>query len=308
MPPPRKAVATRVSPVSRDQGFYKRRRGILEHLEAGRINLIDLAVHDYLNLKANLLIGSTSSIPPGICITSAAAIHAVCPGQISERAIQRSLEHLEKIRWIKRWNPRGKHGNYPVLVCRGSVHDLSGNEYRINGEETTDWKYPKWARVGELSASGEIADIFVSPDREVRGERREKKAKAAKTAPPADPRYQPFFDFAYKSFQAKHNGQPPTWSGKDYKQLQNLLRGKAIDALPFDELKRRWENYLRSTESFTVRQGFSLAHFCTKFDAFMSGPIGEKGKPDAKDAIARTIAASPLDENGRLKAKPAVVN
>jgi hypothetical protein len=288
--------------VKNDPGFYKRRRGILEHLESGRINLIDLAVHDYLNLKANLLIGSASSIPPGICITSAAAIHAVCPGQISERAIQRSLEHLEKIGWIKRWNVQGKRGNYPVLVCRGSVHDASGNEYRINGNETTDWHYPKWTPVGELSSLRGIADEFVSGDREVREERREKKAKAAKTAPPADTRFQPFFDFAYKSFQAKHGGEAPTWNGKDHQQLKNLLQGKPIEALPLEELKRRWENYVRSTESFTVKQGLSLAYFCTHFDAFISGPIAEKGKLDAKDAIARTIADSPLDENGRLRA------
>jgi hypothetical protein len=50
-------------------GFYKRRRGILEHLEAGRISLLDLAVHDYLNLKANLAMAFPSlrvfaSLPP----------------------------------------------------------------------------------------------------------------------------------------------------------------------------------------------------------------------------------------------------
>ncbi len=132
-------------------GFYKRRRGILEHLEAGTISLLDLAVHDYLNLKANLVLGSGTSIPPGVCITSAVAIHAMCPSQISERAIQRSLEHLEKIGWIKRWTIRGKRGNYPVLVCRSSVHDLSGDEYRVSGEETIDWRNPVLAPVGELS-------------------------------------------------------------------------------------------------------------------------------------------------------------
>ena len=184
------------------EGFYKRRRGILEHLESGRINLIDLAVHDYLNLKSNLVIGSKSSIPPGVCITSAAAIHAVSPGQPSERAIQRSLEHLERIGWIKRWIVRGRRGNYPVLVCRGSVHDLSGKEYRINGEETTDWRHPKWTPVGELSASTGIGDEFVAGNREVRNEKGEKPTKAA----------------------AKTTPLPSL--GKDQRQLQNLGNGK----------------------------------------------------------------------------------
>jgi hypothetical protein len=38
-------------------GFYKRCRGLLEHIEAGTIDLLEDGIHDYLNLKANLLIG-----------------------------------------------------------------------------------------------------------------------------------------------------------------------------------------------------------------------------------------------------------
>jgi hypothetical protein len=155
-------------------GFYKRRRGILEHLEAGRISLLDLAVHDYLNLKANLVIGNGFSLPAGVCITSAKAIHATCPSQISERAVQRSLKHLQKIGWIKAWGIRGKRGNYPILVCRASVHDLSGNEYRVNGEETTDWRRPTFVAVGDLSSLASEADPKLSGDREVRSENREK--------------------------------------------------------------------------------------------------------------------------------------
>ena len=159
-------------------GFYKRRRGVLEHLESGKISLLDLAIHDYLNLKANLVVGGPCTVPPGICISSAAAIHATCPSQISERAVQRSLERLEKIGWIRRWNVRGKRGNYPVLVCRSSVHDLSGNEYRVNGEDTTDWRSPALVPVGELSSLPSKADAKLSGDREVRSKNREKKAAA----------------------------------------------------------------------------------------------------------------------------------
>lgn len=114
----------------------------LEHLEAGTIGLLDLAIHDYLNLKANLIIGTSCSTPPGVCFSSAVAIHALCPTEISERTVRRSLEHLERIGWIKRWPIRGKRGNYPILVCRASVHDLSGVEYRVNGLETTNWRNP----------------------------------------------------------------------------------------------------------------------------------------------------------------------
>ena len=166
-------------------GFYKRRRGILEHLEAGTISLLDLAVHDYLNLKANLVVGSGSSLPPGVCITSATAIRATCPSQISERAIQRSLEHLEEIRWIRRWNVRGKRGNYPILVCRASVHDLSGNEYRVNGEATKDWRNPVLEPVGDLSQLSSKAAANLSGDREVRTEKKEGEEAATAAPVPA---------------------------------------------------------------------------------------------------------------------------
>jgi hypothetical protein len=169
-------------------GFYKRRRGILEHLEAGTISLLDLAVHDYLNLKANLVVGSGSSLPPGVCITSATAIRATCPSQISERAIQRSLEHMEGIGWIRRWNVRGKRGNYPILICRASVHDLSGNEYRVNGEATKDWRNPVLDPVGDLSALSSGADAKLSGDREVRTEKKE--AEEAETASASLPKGQ----------------------------------------------------------------------------------------------------------------------
>jgi len=134
------------------EGFYKRRRGILEHIESGRIDLLESGIHDYLSLKANLVIGSRCSIPVGVVYTSAPAIRAYCH-RVSERTVQRILEHLEAIGWIKTFKTSGKHGNYPTLLCRASVHDLSGNEYRTNGEKTTDWQHPVYEPVGEVSVS-----------------------------------------------------------------------------------------------------------------------------------------------------------
>lgn len=148
-------------------GFYKRRRGILEHIEAGAIDLLESGIHDYLSLKANLLMGSDCSIPPGICFTSAPAIHAHCR-RVSERTIQRCLEHFEAIGWIKTWKTPGKRGNYPVLICRASVHDLSGREYRINGEKTTDWRHPVCEPVGEVSGSSSEPVGSLSGHRETR--------------------------------------------------------------------------------------------------------------------------------------------
>lgn len=298
-------------------GFYKRRRGILEHLESGRISLLDLAVHDYLNLKANLVIGNGFSIPAGVCITSARAIHATCPSQISERAVQRSLEHLRKIGWIKTWNIRGKRGNYPILVCRGSVHDLSGNEYRVNAQGTTDWRHPTYVPVGDLSSLPFKSDVNLSTDRDVRVESREETPSQKTTSPstssaattssrrlrpaPGDSRFQPFFQFAYDSFVLKH-GRNPLWQGKDQRGLKHLLKNQGAESLPSERLQILWQNYLDSTETFTAKQGDSLAYFCSNIDKYSDGPIlaaSGKGKGNAKldpnEAVAITMHGAAIN-------------
>ncbi len=263
-----------MEPDAVSSGFYKRRRGILEHLEAGTIGLIDLAVHDYLCLKINAIRGSDCSIPAGVCFSSSVAISAISSKEVSERTIRRSLEHLEKIGWIKRWTVPGKHGNYPVLVARASVHDLSGNEYRVNAEATTDWRFPAYV-TGEEAARSWSPDVReLSTDREERVEKAEKKHPAAKPAPPADPRHKSFFEFAYETFRMKFL-QPPSWGAPHAKGLQAFLRRSPQVTLA--EWQRRYEFFLASTERFYQQQKGSLIFFAAKFDHFIDGPILEKG-------------------------------
>jgi hypothetical protein len=165
-------------------GYYKRRRGVIEHIENGTIDLLENGIHDYLNLKANLVIGSPCSIPVGVCFTSAPALHAYCC-RVSERTLQRILEHMEAIGWLKTFKTAGKRGNYPTLLCRASVHDLSGNEYRINGAKTTDWHHPVYEPVGEVSGSCPETGGTLSGDREVRSEKGELRKKKEAAGQPA---------------------------------------------------------------------------------------------------------------------------
>lgn len=150
-------------------GFYKRRRGILEHLEAGRLSLLDLGIHDFLCLKANQIVGNGSLFPPGVVVTSAAAIAGICPAQCtSERSIRRSLERLEEIGFIKRWRVPGTRGNAPILLNRFAVRDLSGNEYYTSATDTMDWREPKLEPAVEAPRS--VRDL--SGNKEVRSKKR----------------------------------------------------------------------------------------------------------------------------------------
>ena len=123
-------------------GFYRRRRGILEHLEAGRISLFDAAVHDFLCLNAQSRVGTGSSLPPGIWFGSARKIWLLTGRQGSEKQIRRSLKKLEGLEWIKRWCKQGHRGDYPILVVRFLVRDASGKDFIVDAEETTDWRHP----------------------------------------------------------------------------------------------------------------------------------------------------------------------
>lgn len=161
-------------------GFYKRRRGIVEHIESGTIDLLENGIHDYLSLKANLLIANGYHLPAGVVSISAPALCALCKG-ISERTIQRKLAHLEEIGWLKfsTWRTPGKRGNYLALLCRASVHDLLGNEYRVNGALTTDWRHPVYEPVGGVSVNCRHSGVALSGNREVREEREEAEEAAA---------------------------------------------------------------------------------------------------------------------------------
>lgn len=157
----------------------------MEHIEAGTIDLLESGIHDYLSLRANLLIGSDCSIPVGCVYTSAPAIRAHCK-RVSERTIQRILEHLEAIGWIRTFREPNQRGNYLTLICRASVHDLSGNEYRINADTTTDWRQPVYEAVGQLSPETVNVVGKLAGYREERVESREKNKHQPASESPAN--------------------------------------------------------------------------------------------------------------------------
>ena len=127
----------------------------------------------------------------------------------------------------------------------------------------------------------------------VTGSRRQKAA-------PGDPRFRPFFNLAFESFAARH-GREPLWQGKDRNCLKNLLKSQSAGALPLERLQTLWRNFLDSTEPFTVRQGSSLAYFCSNIDKFSDGPLTAGsgkvtyGKPTATDLALQNARALGLD-------------
>jgi hypothetical protein len=115
---------------------------------------------------------------------------------------------------------------------------------------------------------------------------------------PGDSRFQPFLAFAFESFAAKH-GRKPLWQGKDLNGLKNLLKNHSAESVSLERLQANWQNFLDSTEPFTVKQGDSLCYFCSNVDKFSDGPIlaalgrgGTNGKPTATDLAIRNARRS----------------
>jgi hypothetical protein len=186
------------------QGFYKRRRGIKEHIWVGTIDLLESGIHDFLLLQINVFIDGDFPIPAGVLFTSALAIHAHCKRRVSLRTVQRILRRLELLGWVRTWPNLHKRGNYPVLICRAAVYDAAGNEYRVNGPKTTDWRHPVYEPVAELSPHRQPTVAEVAGYRDIETietlETKKKKNPAAKTAPPQTVSA---FDYFWKVYPRK---------------------------------------------------------------------------------------------------------
>jgi hypothetical protein len=95
-----------------------------------------------------------------------------------------------------------------------------------------------------------------------------------KTLPASSPNaslHRRFVQWAKENFRKKHGGQAPAWTGRDYRQLSELLKTK--NDLRIEEIQRRWMNFVDSSQPFIRDQGDSLRFFCLNFDRFVNGPL-----------------------------------
>jgi hypothetical protein len=268
-----------------NHGRFAIMRDLQDHLIAGKLNFFDLGIYTAIHWQADF--------KTGIWWGSAPKLHAIGPTGFSLRSVQRSIEKLTRIGFLKPFHKHGQRGNYPVLINK--YLPLSGalRNFRLNAAASADWRSPKYEpcalRDTLHDTDGAPIQYSVSSNQESGGRQK----PAAKPAPPADPRFQPFFAFAFESFAVKHS-RKPLWQGKDRNVLKNLLKDQSAASLPLERLQTNWRNFLDSTEAFTVKQGDSLAYFCSNLDKFSDGPILQSkgkgnGKIDVNDAIATTM-------------------
>jgi hypothetical protein len=211
-----------------------------------------------------------------------------------ERTARDVLERLEHGGYIRRFAVPGRHSCYPILVHKFLITDGEHNGEQLNAIDSKSPAELAYYFRGQSVEDDVQHSVEHGAAQKRRRIEKETEKKAAKPAAPADPRFQPFLDFAFRAFTQNH-GQKPTWGGKDFKALSAMLASNRN--LDSGELERRWRNYMESTENFTRKQGGSLAYFCVNADRFLNGPVTERprsshGKPNsaAYDPIAAAEA------------------
>jgi len=182
-------------------------RDLQDHAERGTLGLEDLGAYYLIHAQADF--------EKGLWWGSAPKLHSTAPKGRSLRDVQRILQHLNEIGFLKAFRRLGERGNYPVLINKYEPLIGAHRGQRLNAAATIDWQNPVW----EVCALPDtVDDAHAAPFQYsvLSNQHPEGKTRRQKPAP-ADPRYQPFFDFAYKTFQVKYGGRAPTWAGKDRK-------------------------------------------------------------------------------------------
>ncbi len=269
------------------------RPGIEEHLVRGAMSLCEFGIYALIHIQADYR--------TGIWRGSAPRILATAPRGASLRQVQRALEHFESVGYLKSFRVQGARGNTPYLIDKFTVRCGALKGYRVNAAKSESWQRPFYELVAEVVTEDDAVPV-AEHDALSRSKKEgsKKENPAPKPTAPADTRFRPFFHFAYESFTVKH-GRKPLWQGKDHNGLKNLLKGLSAEALPLERLQTLWRNYLDSTEAFTVKQGSSLAYFCSNIDKFSDGPLTAAsgkvsyGKSTATDLALRNARALGLD-------------
>jgi hypothetical protein len=116
------------------ESFVKSRRGILEHLEQGRLTFSEFGVFQLLLLQANKA--------NGVVWSDSRKVAGYFNGTLNERTAKDALASLKAKGYIKEFRQQGSRGSYPILVNKYeiTVGDLKG--CLTNAEQTVDWQQP----------------------------------------------------------------------------------------------------------------------------------------------------------------------
>jgi hypothetical protein len=137
--------------------FVKIRTGIEEHLVRGRIGFFELGVYITLHLQADY--------QTGIWIGSAPRLLATAPRGTDLRSVQRAVQRLVDVEFVRTFHIPGARGNYRVLIHKYSPAFGALKGMRLNALQSVCWQSPIYEPVAEVDADRDVED---APLQEVR--------------------------------------------------------------------------------------------------------------------------------------------
>ena len=128
--------------MSANGNFVQLRRGILQHVETGRLSAREFAAYVFIVLFAD----SSTGAWWGNSVALAAKFGS---GDVSELAAQKTLRSLGEKGYIKSLRQPGSRASYPIIVNRYKITagKLAGE--LVDAENTTDWRKPAVFPVSE---------------------------------------------------------------------------------------------------------------------------------------------------------------
>lgn len=132
-------------------GYAIIRSGVLDHLVRGRLGLLELGVYSVIHLQADF--------QRGIWWGSAPRLLACAPSGTSIRQVQRALETLREIGFLRPFRAHGQRGNYPVLIDKYRVRTGALSGYRLNAWKSKSWESPFYELVAEDDAERDAEGV-----------------------------------------------------------------------------------------------------------------------------------------------------
>lgn len=159
-------------------GYYRRRRGILEHIEDGRISMLDNSFHDVLCQIAGH--------GTGIAYTSAARLARRF--NLSRQLVHKYLIRLERGRYIRRFRKARSSATQIIWIHRYECTGLPQKGKVLNAWASDDCRFPVYeavdSRVDSEVDSGVDTGGLYPYVQEVKKLRSKKKPAATPAAPP----------------------------------------------------------------------------------------------------------------------------
>jgi hypothetical protein len=133
-------------------GFAIIRGGILDHLVSGKIGFFELGLYATIHLQADF--------KTGVWWGSSPKLLAAAPSGTSLRDVQRGLQTLVEIGFLRTFRIHGARGNYPVLIDKYDVRTGALSGTRLNAAKSESWRKPLYESCAEAVAEAAPSSVF----------------------------------------------------------------------------------------------------------------------------------------------------